>query len=256
MQKGERLAYISETLRREGSVSLKFLAKVPRVSKSTVRRDVQTFLKMTKLPVKRVHGGLILDVDKGSVEPLYETKLSLMTQEKARIAAKALEFVEDGDSIILDSGTTSLHLARLFYKKRGLKVIVTDIKLAETLASFPEIETYIIAGHVRPGYYSIGGTMAEQCIAQFTVEKAFLTADAVDPEVGITNSFLFEVGVKQALVRAGKTVILLADHSKLGKKALIKVCDLSDVDVFITSSGGDPEILKAVAQKIPKLVEV
>jgi len=256
MQKVDRLSYIFDTLRREGSVSVKYLKEVLGVSESTIRRDIQAFLRMTRLPVKRVHGGLILDVDKGSIEPVYEAKLALMAKEKARIGAKALEYIEDGDSILLDSGTTSLHLARLLHRRRGLKVIVTDVKLAEELASFPDIETHIIPGHVRPSYYTIGGTMAEEYIAQFTVEKAFLTADAVDPEAGVTNSSMFEVGVKRAIVRAGKTVILLADHSKLGKRALVKVCDLSDVDVFITSSGGDPDILKAVTQKVPELVQV
>lgn len=252
----DRLSYIFDILRREGSVSVKHLQEVLKVSEATVRRDIQAFLRMTKLPVKRVHGGLILDVDKGSIEPMYEAKLALMTKEKARIAAKALEYIEDGDSVLLDSGTTALYLARLLYKRRGLKVIVADVKIAEELARFPEIETYIIAGLVRPGYYSIGGTMAEQCISQFTVEKAFLTADAVDPEIGVTNSSMFEVGVKRAIVSSGKTVILLADHSKLGKRSLVKVCDLSAVQVFITSVGGDPEVLKAIAQKVPQLVEV
>ncbi|MBC7098267.1 DeoR/GlpR transcriptional regulator [Candidatus Bipolaricaulota bacterium] len=256
MQKVDRLSYIFDTLRREGSVSVKHLKEVLGVSESTIRRDIQAFLRMTKLPVKRVHGGLVLGVDKGSIEPVFEAKLSLMTREKARIATKALEYIEDGDSILLDSGTTALYLARLLHKRRGLKVIVADVKLAEELASFPEIETHIIAGLVRPGYYSIGGPMAEWHISQFTVEKAFLTADAVDPEMGVTNSSMFEVGVKRAIVAAGKTVILLADHSKLGKRALVKVCDLSAVDVFITSEGGDPEVLKAIAQKVPQLVEV
>lgn len=256
MQKVDRLSYISDALRHKGSVSIKHLKEVLGVSESTVRRDVQAFLRMTKLPVKRVQGGLILDVDKGSIEPIYEAKLSLMANEKNRIAAKALEYIDDGDSILLDSGTTALHLARLLRRRRGLKVIVADVKLAEELANFPEIETYIIAGHVRPGYYSIGGTMAEQCISQFMVEKAFLTADAVDPEAGVTNSSIFEVGVKQAIVRAGKKVILLADHSKLGKRALVKVCDLEVIDVFITSAGGDPEVLKTIAQKVRQLVQV
>ncbi len=256
MQKVNRLAYISDALRREGSVSIKRLKDVLGVSESTIRRDIQAFLRMTKLPVKRVHGGLIMDIDKGSIEPVYEAKLPFMAKEKARIAAKALEYVEDGDSIILDSGTTSLHLARLLHQRKGLKVIVTDVKLAEELASFPDIETHIICGHVRPGYYSIGGTMAEQHIAQFVVEKAFLTADAVDPKIGVTNSSMFELGVKRAIVRAGKTVILLADHSKLGKQALVKVCDLSEIDLFITSAGGDAEVIEAIRQKVHQLVQV
>lgn len=256
MQQIERFAYISEVLRREGTISVKLAAETLGVSESTVRRDFQRFLKITKLPLRRVRGGLILDIDKGAVEPVYQAKLSIMTQEKTRIAAKAFEYIDDNDSVILDSGTTSLQLARLLHKKRGLKVVVTDVKLAEELAAFPEIETYIIAGCVRPGYYTIGGTLAEQCLSQFTVDKGFLTADAVDPDVGITNSSMFEVGVKRTIVRVSKKVILLADHSKIGKRALIKVCDLSDIDVFITSCGGIPELLEAIAQKVPEVVQV
>lgn len=256
MEQVNRLAYISEILRREGNLSIKLAAKTLGVSESTIRRDLQKLLRMTELPLKRVRGGVLLDADKKAIEPIYQAKLSLMTQEKIRIAKKALEYIDDNDSIILDSGTTSLQLARLLYTKRGLTVIVTDVKLAEELAGFSNIETYIIAGHVRPGYYSIGGVMAEQCLAQFTVDKAFLTADAVDPEVGVTNSSLFEVGVKRAIVQAGKKVILLADHSKLGKKALIKVCDLADVDIFITSVGGDSEIVGAIAKKVQEFWEV
>ncbi|MEM2249758.1 MAG: DeoR/GlpR family DNA-binding transcription regulator [Candidatus Bathyarchaeia archaeon] len=256
MQQIERFAYISEVLRREGTVSVKFLAETLGVSESTVRRDLQRFLKMTQLPLKRIRGGLLLDIDKGAIEPVYQAKLSIMKQEKIRIANKALEYIEDNDSIILDSGTTSLQLARLLYKKRGLKVITMDVKLAEELAAFSEIETYIIAGHVRPGYYSIGGALAEQCLSQFTVDKGFLTADAVDPDAGVTNSSMFEVGVKKTLVQVSKKVILLADHSKIGKKALIKVCDLSEIDVFITSHGGAPELLEAIAQKVPEVVQV
>jgi DeoR family fructose operon transcriptional repressor len=256
MGKVDRLAYLAETLRQEGKVSIKDLKEKLCVSEATIRRDIQTFLKMTNLPVRRVHGGLLLDINKSSVEPLYEARLALMAEEKARIAAKALEYIDEGDSIILDSGTTSLCLARLLHNKSGLKVIATDIKLAEELARFSNVETYIIGGRVRTGYYTIGEFLAEEHIRQLTVEKVFLTADAIDPKIGITNASMFEVGVKKAIVAAGKTVILLADHSKLGKRALFKVCDLSDIDIFITSIGGDPELLKEIEQKVPQLVQV
>jgi DeoR family fructose operon transcriptional repressor len=255
MQKVERLAYLSEMLSRNGKVSIKDLKEKMGVSEATVRRDMQAFLKLTQLPVRRIHGGILL-INKSGVEPLYEAKLAFMAQEKAKIAAKALEYIEDGDSIILDSSTTTLCLARLLHNKSGLKVIVTDIKLAEELARFPNVETYIIGGRVRVGYYTIGESWAEEQLRHITVEKAFLTADAVDPEMGITNASMFEVGVKKAILAAGKTVILLADHSKLGKRAFVKVCDLSDIDIFITSVGGDMELLKKIEQKIPQVVQV
>lgn len=256
MQKVERLSRILEVLRQEGSVSVRYLAQMLEVSEPTIRRDIQELLQMTKLPVKRVHGGLILDVDKGSIEPMFEAKLSLMTEEKRKIAAKALEYVEDGDSILLDSGTTAFYLARLLHKREGLKVVVTDVKIAEELASFPGIETYVVAGRVRPGYYSVGGTLAEEAIGQFKAEKAFLTADAVNPEAGVMNFSMFEVGVKKAIVKAGKRVILLADHSKIGKKGFVKVCDLSSVDTFVTSNGGDPTLVKKISELVSDFVQV
>lgn len=256
MQKVERLSQMLKLLRQEGSVTVRYLSKMSGASEPTIRRDMQELLTMTELPVKRVQGGLILDVDKGSIEPMFEAKLSLMIEEKRRIAEKALEYIEDGDSVLLDSGTTALHLARLLYKREKLKVVVTDVKIAEELASFPDVETYLIAGHVRPGYYSMGGTLAQQSVKQFKVEKAFLTADAVDPEAGITNFSMFEVGVKRAIVMAGKQVILMADHSKIGKKGFVKICDLSSVDVFITSVGGNPVILKEISKLVPNLVQV
>jgi len=256
MQKVERLAYLSEMLRQNGKVLIKDLKEKMGVSEATIRRDIQVLLKMTRLPVKRIHGGVLLDVDKSGVEPLYEAKLAFMAQEKARIASKALEYIDNGDTIILDSGTTTLCLARLLHNKSGLKVIVTDIKLAEELALYPNVETYIIGGRVRAGYYTIGESWAEEQLRQITVEKAFLTADAVDPEIGITNASMFEVGVKKAILAAGKTVILLADHSKIGKRAFIKVCDLSEIDIFITSTGGDSELLKKIERKVPHLVQV
>ncbi len=256
MKKVERLSRIIDLLRQEGSASVKYLAQAFDVSESTIRRDIQELLEMTKFPVKRVHGGLILDVDKGSIEPMFEAKLSLMIEEKRRIASAALEFIDDGDSVLLDSGTTSFYLARLLHNKQGLKVVTTDVKIAEMLANFPGVETYIIAGRIRPGYYSIGGNLAEEMISMFKVEKAFLTADAIDPEMGVTNFSMFEVGAKKRIVEAGKMVILIADHSKIGKKGFVKVCDLSDIDVFITSKGADRKFIEDLSVFIPRILEV
>ncbi|MCD6462623.1 MAG: DeoR/GlpR transcriptional regulator [Thermotogae bacterium] len=256
MRKMERLNKIIDVLRREGSVSVKYLAEMLEVSEPTVRRDIKEIMRILDLPVKKVHGGVILEIDKGSIEPMFETKMSLMADEKRRIARKALEFIEDGDSIILDSGTTAYYLAKLLHKRKGLKVITVDVKIAEELARFSEITAYIVAGNIRPGYYSVGGTLTEQILSQFHVEKAFLTADAIHPEIGVTNSSMFEVGVKKKIVDSGKQVILIADHSKIGKKAFIKVCDLNKIDVFITSKGCEPELIKGIMEKIEVVLEV
>lgn len=235
---------------------MKNLSKELNVSEPTIRRDLIEILESLDLPVIRVHGGLILNVEKGGIEPLFEAKLSLMREQKQRIAQKALEFIDDGDSIILDSGTTALFLAKLLYKKKGLKVITTDIKIAHELSTLQNIDVYIIAGQVRNGFYSIGTTMAEESLKQFYADKAFLTADAIDPYIGVMNSSVFEVGVKKTVTKCAKKVILIADHSKIGKKGLIKVCDLSDVHVLITSKGTEPKLIEEISKLIPTVIEV
>lgn len=255
MQKANRLSYILDVLRQEGSVSVKYLTHALDVSESTIRRDIQELFKITQLPLKRVHSGVILNINKSSIEPMFEAKLSLMKEEKRRIAETAMEYIDDGDSIILDSGTTSFYLARLLHKRKGLKVITTDLKNAEELSTFPDIESYVIGGIMRSGYYSIGGSLAELSINQFNVEKAFLTADAVNLENGVFNFSMFEVGVKKALVKSGKEVILLADHSKLGQKGFVKVCDLSDINIFITSKGGDSKIIDGLSKIVENVIQ-
>lgn len=256
MTRAERLARIVEKLRIEGSVSVKNLSKEMNVSEPTIRRDLAEIAENLELPVIRVHGGLILDVQKGGIEPLFEAKLSLMKEQKQRIAQKALEFVEDGDSIILDSGTTALFLAKLLYKKKGLKVITVDIKVAHELSLSQDIDVYIVAGQIRNGFYTIGSALAEASLRQFYADKAFLTADAIDPQLGVMNSSMFEVGVKRTITECAKMVILIADHSKIGKRGLVKVCDLSDVDVFITSKGADPQMIETMSRSVSNLIEV
>ncbi len=242
-------------LKKEGGISVKVAAEKFGISEVTARRYMNEIASMD-LPVKRVRGGLVLETIKGSVEFMFDMKLSLNEPEKKRIAKKALEFIEDGDSILLDSGTTVFQLAKLFRSKKGLKVITVDVKIAEELGKNPEIETYIIGGLVRPGYFSIGGEMALEFLERFKVEKAFLTADAVHPEEGITNSSMFEAFVKKLIVRSGKKVILIADHTKVGKVAFVKVVPMNAVNIFITSKGADENLLSKIEELGVKVIVV
>ena len=251
MSRSKKIDIIRELidfLKKEGGISIKVAAEKFGISEITARRYINEIASMESLPVRRVRGGLILETGKGSVEFMFDTKLSMNENEKKRIALKALEFVEDGDSVLIDSGTTAFQLAKLLRGKKGLKVITVDLKVAEELGKNPDIETHIVGGAVRPGYFSIGGEITVEYLRMFKVEKAFLTADAVDPSAGITNSSMFEVHVKRAIIEAGKRVILIADHSKIGKVAFVEVAPLERIDVFITSKGADERILQRIRE--------
>ena len=243
MKKTERLQRIMSILNQKGNASTTYLSSLLGVSESTIRRDLNEIAKANEL-IERVHGGVVLKSNKVGLELMFDLKLDKNIEEKKKIAKKALEFVEDGDSIILDSGTTCFQIAKLLHHKKGLRVITCDVKVSEELGRFGEIETIIIGGIIRPGYYSIGGDLALEIIDKFHVEKAFLGIDAISVEEGITNASMFEVGIKKKIIENAKVVIGVCDHTKFGKVALAQIASIKDIDFIITDSGLDENLVE------------
>ena len=255
-KKSEILKNVIEFIKKEGGISISVAAEMFGISEVTARRYLNEIASLESLPIKRVRGGVILETGKGSVEFMFETKLSINSDEKKRIARKALEFIEDGDSLIIDSGTTTYQLAKFLGKRKGLKVVVVDIKVAEEAAKSPENDVYIVGGKVRAGYFSIGGEMAIDILENFRVEKVYLSADAIHPEYGVTNSSTFEAKVKDVISKIGKKVILLADHDKVGKVAFVKAVPLERIDCFITDNRADESVLKELEEKGIEVIRV
>ncbi len=254
--KREMINKLIEIISREGGISVGVASKTLGISEVTARRYLNELASHSSLPLKRVRGGILLDKSKKSLEYMFDLKLSMNSKEKMRIAKRAAEFVEDGDSLIIDSGTTAYYFAKFLMGKRGLKVISADVKVAEELAKNPDIETYIIGGIVRPGYFSVGGDMAVKMIKRFHVDKVFLTADAVDLEGGITNFSSFEAYLKESMISQGKKVFLMADHTKIGKVGFMKVASLESVNVFITSKGIDEDVASRIKRRGIELIVV
>jgi len=144
MNKNKRFSKISEILKTEGNASTKYLAAILQVSEATIRRDLTGLEGSDQFPVKRVHGGAIYSLEKSGLEPMFNIKLSQLMEEKKKVAKLTANLVEDGDTIILDSGTTAYYLASELVKKKGLKIVTTDIKIAEKLGRYPNVQTIII----------------------------------------------------------------------------------------------------------------
>jgi len=253
MNKNERLTKILEILRSEGNASTKYLANVLQVSEATIRRDLAELSLEDSLPLKRVHGGIIYSLEKIGTEPMFNIKLSQRVEEKRKIAKLAVNFVEEGDTIILDSGTTCYYLAKELIKRRGLKVVVVDIKIAEELAKYPTIQTVLIGGEIRPGYFSIGGDMTIKCLSEIRAEKGFLATDGWDLE-GTYNASMFEVGVKRAIIKSSLKTYLIADHTKFGKIGFIKVSDLEEFEGIITDKPLPEDVTKNLEERGIKII--
>ncbi len=241
----QRRILIVGELQQNGLATVHDLAQRLDVSEVTIRRDLERLDRTGE--VVRVHGGAMVRRHGTSFEPLWDTKVALRNESKKRIGEAAASRVRPGETILLDSGTTTLCVAQAL--RVPCCVVAVDVKIALELASrspSDAIQTLIVGGEVRPGFYSTTGHFALEMLAQLHVDRAFLGADAIDVDAGVTNATVQGTGIKKAIIASANEVVLVADASKLGLVALSKVAALTEVDLWITDEGQDPEALERV----------
>jgi DeoR/GlpR family transcriptional regulator of sugar metabolism len=254
-KRGVRLEKIIAILREQGNASFEYLAGLLETSPITIRRDIALLTQEDEYRfIQKIPGGVIHLGHKADLEYMFDIKLGINRDLKEAIANRAIEFVSDGDGFILDSGTTCLFLARQLHRRNGLRVITTDVKIAEELGRHGNIATTVICGEVRPGYYTIGGDLAIETLGKLHFEKAILSADGVDIAHGVTNASMFEVGIKRRMAESSKKVILVADSSKFGKVAMFQVFDLALVQIVVTDRNLDAALADQILKKGIQLV--
>ena len=224
-----------------GYIQATELADRLHLSAATIRRDL-SFLEKQGLCFRK-HGGAIRSAQGVTLELPYETKQRRKIAEKKRIAEAAARLVQDGDTLILDAGSTTYALALLLLSKQRITVVTNDLQIACKLASNPNIRLICTGGIARASVFSLQGSQVESFVKDISVDKTFLGADAIHSDNTVANVNFEEVPIKQAMLRAAKRVFLLADSTKFDKTGFVKVCDLSDVDAIITDSGIPPEKL-------------
>lgn len=242
MLREERQRRILERINAENTADVDELADLVKVSVSTIRRDLKELA--AKELVTRTHGGAVA----ASIGTSYETptreKFHLRRAEKEHIARLALEVIDDGDSVILDSGTTTQAIARQLHQRSGLTVITYDLRIALETVLGPRSTMLVAGGSRREGFDIVLGSETERFFRRMSADKAFLGADAVHFAKGITNAHMAEVGVKQCIIEAAKQVFLVCDHTKFGKSALMHVAPVEAVDCIISDPDVDPAFLE------------
>lgn len=223
------------------------------VSMETIRRDLIE-LEELKL-IRRMHGGAALYTEYG-IEPDYMFRTTENYHEKIMIGKKAADLVNDGDSIIIDIGTTALEFARFLKGKHDLTVFTNSIKIAYELMSEKEISVILLGGKVRLGEGTTSGYWTEEMIDSFYADKVFLGVGAIIPEYGIMDYHVEETNLRRHYIKRAKQVIALADYSKFGIKALNHVCDTKAVDYLITDEKADKKIVKELREMGVKVLIV
>ena len=227
-----RRVFILNYIQTHGSASIKELSILQNVSEATIRRDLDEMSQEGKL--ERTRGGAILLTEKStSYEHAYNEKAKLMIDEKKAIGKFAASYIEDGDTIFLDSGTTSLQVGLNLADKKNLTIITYDLFIA-TSVILDDSSTLIVTGGIRRNDFGVlTGPMVQDFLRDIRVNKVFLTADSVDINFGISNAGFHEIDAKKQSIRAGRYIYLIVDHSKFGKVAMTRVCTLRDVDEII-----------------------
>ena len=236
----ERQKKMMEYIEANTSAQIHELAQFFQVSEATVRRDLDDLDRQGVL--KRTHGGAIKVDRSTSYEHMYSEKIHLMTDEKQRIAEAAARMVHHGDTVIIDSGTTTFFIGQALSQHEQLTIITNDLYLAYQIPIHPSSTLIVTGGMRRQGRQELVGTLTENFIRETHVDVAFIGADGVDLTGGITNANFAEVGVKKLMIKAAMRSVVATDHSKFGRVALARICDLGDVDLLLTDTGLDEEI--------------
>lgn len=236
MLPGERNQFICDYILEKGGAQIKELSLLLHVSEATIRRDLDELA--AKGLIERIHGGgMPRNNYSTTFERIHDEKLKLQLVEKKKIGQHAAGLVQDGDSIFLDTGTTSYQLALGLSGKENITVITNDLFIATNVDFHPSANVVLTGGIKRSGYSVLIGSMVEEMVRDIRVDIVFLTADAIDETFGISNTNFSEAAIKKLLLKAGKKVILIADHTKFGTSAVVKVCDLDAVDIILTDVG-------------------
>ncbi|MDI6772331.1 MAG: DeoR/GlpR family DNA-binding transcription regulator [bacterium] len=229
---GERQERIRRHLEARGGMRTSEIAEALSISLATARRDLKELA--ARGIVERTHGGALPSRLGAAQEPPFAVKAERMRAEKERIAERAAHLVPEGSTVVLDSGTTTLALARRLAGRR-LTIIALDLPGANAAAR-GETDVWLTGGKVRSGLYSLIGRWTEETLRTVHADFFFLAADAVDLLV-VSNSTVEEAAVKGLAMNASEVTILVADHSKFGRRAMARVCALTDLDRLITDRG-------------------
>ena len=246
----QRWDHLRALIRDSGIIRIEDLCRRLKVSPATVRRDLDKLERAGT--IRRVHGGAV-SVEGRLDEPVFADKTSLATREKRRIAEAALKFVEAGDTVFLDGGSTVLGLARLLRERTSLTVVTNSLYAAHELAGRgPRL--IVIGGELRRLSQTMVGPLTHPVLQELHLDKAFMGTMGFALNEGLTTTDPSEAYTKKLVMAQARQVIVLADSSKAGKVSFTSAGSWGNVHVLITDKQIDRFFAKTLIKKNIKLV--
>ena len=240
----ERKRIIIEILMEHQKISIPELCERFNISPVTIRNDLNELQKAGLL--KRTHGGAILN-RKVAEENIILNDIPNL-KAKMSLADYALSLIEDGDTILLDTGSTALELAKLLNKRERLTIVVNDIQIAAYLEKNTNATIIVLGGVLRRGLHCTVGPAASRMLEGFKVDKAFIGTNGITLE-GLSTPDVYQADIKQKMIRIANHVIVMADSSKLGTQAFQCFATLADFDSLLTNSNADQDFVSRLRER-------
>lgn len=251
MYAAERQQRILQQARAAGRVDVAALAQDLGVASETVRRDLTALEQRGSL--RRVHGGAI-PVERLEVEPTLATRSGRLADTKRRIAARVLDYIPVGATVVLDSGSSALAIVDMIPAERELIILTNSIPAAAVLSTRPTVTLYVLGGRVRGVTGASVGEWATEALRDVVADVAIIGTNGMSVSRGLTTPDQAEAQVKRAMIASARQVVLAADSSKAGDDHLHRFADLSDVDVVVTDTGLPDDVTEEMRAAGPQVV--
>jgi DeoR family fructose operon transcriptional repressor len=247
----ERRAQILKRVHDRGRVDVGNLADEFGVTGETIRRDLSE-MQRARL-VRRVHGGAV--PWRGSMlVPKLAVREGHMVEEKRRIARAALAEVPERGTLIIDSGSTALHLADLLDRDRDLVVVTNSIPIMRSLANTERPKIIGLGGKLERRTMAFVDEAGVEMLSEIHVDVLFFGCDGMSPENGYTTPFRSEVAIKRAMMASARRVVMMFDHSKVANDQLFRFAEIDEVDIVYSDSGMDDVTAARIEEYGPRVV--
>jgi DeoR/GlpR family transcriptional regulator of sugar metabolism len=242
----DRQKQILSMLGRRGRLSVAEIVRRFSVSEATARRDLQALATLGK--AQRVYGGAMAIEEAPPELPILE-RADEQAARKARIGRLAANLISEHETVFLGSGTTALEVARHLRDRRDLTVITNSLPVVNMLAGRKEITVIALGGMLRDSELSLIGHITELGLGEVRADKVFMGTRGVSLEHGLTNDYLQETLTDRLILRIGRQVIILADHTKIHRVSTVLLAPLASMHTFITDSSADAKFVRALRRR-------
>lgn len=248
MRSSDRRQDLLRRVREVGYVDAVALARDFGVDGSTIRRDLAQLTRAGL--IRRTHGGVLPAEPEAAIDVPYKVRAQQNAAAKATIARAAADLVRDGQTVILDNGSTTFQIAVELRRCSHLTIITNDLRIGMKSGEHPTNSLHMSGGLMLNAVYTLVGPAAVAAFADIHADWAFLGAEGIDAAAGISNINVVELPVKHAMMAAAARTVFVADSSKIGRRAFATVCRLADADLVISDAGVSQDLRAAFGDKL------